>query len=58
VHLMIFGSFGSIAVVNRVARSLVKGAKLVHVLGVCGSTLLCTIVLRDPCTVVVLWLLL
>jgi len=55
---MIFGSFGSIAVVNRVARSLVKGAKLVHVLGVCGSTLLCTIVLRDPCTVVVLWLLL
>jgi len=56
---MTFGSFGSIAVVNRVTRSLMEGAKLVHVLGVRGSVLLCTIVLRNSCTVVVLlWLLL
>jgi len=54
-----FGSFGSIAVVNRVTGSLMEGAKLVHVLGVRGSVLLCTIMLRNLCTVVVLlWLLL
>jgi len=56
---MTFGSFGSIEVVDRVTGSLMEGANLVHVLGVRGSVLLCTIVLRNSCTVVVLlWLLL
>jgi len=54
----IFGSFGSIAVVNGVTGSLMEGAERVHVLGVCGSALLCSIMLRNSCTVVVLWLLL
>jgi len=56
---LIFGSFGSIAVVNGVARSLMEGAELVRVLGVHGSALLCSIMLRNLRTVVVLlWLLL
>jgi len=54
----IFASFGSIAVVDCVTGTLMEGAELVHVLGVRGSVLLCTIVLRNSCTVVVLWLLL
>jgi len=49
------GSFGSIAAVNCVARSLMKSASMFLE---CGSMLLCAVMLRDLCTVVVLWLLL
>jgi len=48
------GSFGSTAVVNCGQ----EPDGLIHVPRVPGSILLCSIMLRDLCTVVMLWLLL